>query len=150
MTQLQNTASSKDVSVVTNIVPEAQLRKAQLRALKIFADAVSCTYGPMGGYTAYSLGDTNQKAKGIVSNYTKDGFTVLKHVDVDKPIEYLLKTEIRDICTRVIKVIGDGTTSATMLSTRWHTTAFNCALVMRGAWVPASLPFSSGPTSSTS
>lgn len=116
MTQLQNTASSKDVSVVTNIVPEAQLRKAQLRALKIFADAVSCTYGPMGGYTAYSLGDTNQKAKGIVSNYTKDGFTVLKHVDVDKPIEYLLKTEIRDICTRVIKVIGDGTTSATMLS----------------------------------
>ena len=93
----------KEVHVCTNIVKEDDLRTAQLRALKIFADAVSCTYGPMGGYTAYSMKDPNSNLKAIISNYTKDGFTVLKNVDVDKPVEALLKDEIRDICVEVIK-----------------------------------------------
>jgi len=114
MTMSQGSAS--EVKVVTNVVSEDALREAQLRALKIFADAVSCTYGPMGGYTAYSLRDTNSNLKAVMHNYTKDGFTVLKHVDVDKPIESLIKDEIRDICTQVIKKVGDGTTSATMMS----------------------------------
>lgn len=52
----------------------------------------------------------------MVSNITKDGFTVLKHITVDKPIELFLKDNIRDICTSVIKKIGDGTTSAIVLS----------------------------------
>ena len=108
--------STSEVKVVTNIVEEDALRKAQLRALKIFSDAVSKTYGPMGGYTAYSLMDSNSKLKAVMHNYTKDGFTVLKHVDVDKPIESLIKDEIRDICAQVIKKVGDGTTSATMMS----------------------------------
>lgn len=105
-----------EIEVVTNIVNERQLRKAQLRALKIFSDAVMPTYGPMGGYTAYSQQTGGKDSKAIYHNYTKDGFTVLKHVEVDKPIESLIKDEVRDICTQVIKSIGDGTTSATILS----------------------------------
>lgn len=104
------------MKMATNVVNEKQLREAQLRALELFANAVSCTYGPMGGYTVYSKQDPSNKLKGIVSYYTKDGFTVLKNVDTDKPIECLLKDDIRTICTQVIKTIGDGTTSATMLS----------------------------------
>lgn len=112
---------SNEINVVTNIVSEYQLRQAQLRGLKIFADAVTPTYGPMGGYTAYSMSTTTNKGgqqapQTIYSNYTKDGFTVLKHIQVDKPIESMVKDEIRDICTQVIKSIGDGTTSATILS----------------------------------
>ena len=49
------------LKMVTNVVNEKQLRQAQLRALKLFADSVKCTYGPMGGYTAYSKQDPNQK-----------------------------------------------------------------------------------------
>ena len=109
---MEKSTVQNEIKVVTNVVNEKQLRKAQLRALRIFEEAVRCTYGPMGGYTAYSMGE----GKNITSNYTKDGFTVLKHIQVDKPIESLLKDQIRDICTQVIKVIGDGTTSATMLS----------------------------------
>ena len=104
------------LKLVTNVVSETELRKAQLRALSLFAETVKGTYGPMGEYTAYSMQDPNNKLKAIVSYYTKDGFTVLKHIDTDKPIESILKDDIRTICTHVIKTIGDGTTSATMLS----------------------------------
>lgn len=104
------------MKLVSNIVPEKELREAQLRALKLFCEAVRPTYGPMGGYTAYSKKSPGKNLEAIIANYTKDGFTVLKDVQVDKPIESLLKDEIRTICTQVIKVIGDGTTSATMLS----------------------------------
>ena len=110
-----STNSNNEVKVISNIVHEPALRKAQLRALKIFADAVLCTYGPLSGYTIYSQG-TPKQPQAMVSNITKDGFTVLKHITVDKPIELFLKDNIRDICTSVIKKIGDGTTSAIVLS----------------------------------
>ena len=95
------------MKMATNVVNEKQLREAQLRALELFANAVSCTYGPMGGYTCYSKQDPSNNLKAIVSYYTKDGFTVLKNVDTDKPIECLLKDDIRTICTQVIKTISD-------------------------------------------
>lgn len=101
-------------SLVNNVVPEPVLRKAQLRALKLFSDVVGCTYGPLGGKTGYSKTDGTTKA--VVSNYSKDGFTILKSIEVDQPIESLLREEIRDICTQVIKVVGDGTSSAVLLS----------------------------------
>ena len=101
-------------TLVNNVVPEPTLREAQLRALKLFSDVVGCTYGPLGGKTGYSRTDGTTKA--IVSNYSKDGFTILKSIEVDQPIESLLREEIRDICTQVIKVVGDGTSSAVLLS----------------------------------
>ena len=113
---MENAASSSDVKVVTNIVHEAALRKAQARALKIFSDAVLCTYGPLSGYTIYSQGNPSQPDSPMVSNITKDGFTVLKHINVDKPIELFLKDNIRDICVSVIKQVGDGTSAAIILS----------------------------------
>lgn len=104
------------MKLVSNVVSEKQLREAQLRALKLFANTIQGTYGPMGGYTAYSYRDGAKGSKAIMSNYTKDGFTVLKNIDLDKPIEDILKDDIRTICTQVIKSIGDGTTSAVIMS----------------------------------
>ena len=59
-----------------------------------FANTIQGTYGPMGGYTAYSYRDGAKGSKAIMSNYTKDGFTVLKNIDLDKPIEDILKDDI--------------------------------------------------------
>lgn len=105
-----------DVTMVSNVVPEKELRMAQLRALKLFANTVGRTYGPMGGYTAYSFRDPNKNTKAVTCYYTKDGLTALKHIDIDKPIEDILREDIRTICTQVVKSIGDGTTSAVLLS----------------------------------
>lgn len=102
------------MKLVSNVVSEKKLREAQLRGLKLFADTVKQTYGPMGGYTTYAKYVAGSKE--IVGYYTKDGFNTLKHIQCDKPIESLIKDDIRTICTQVIKTIGDGTTSATILS----------------------------------
>lgn len=105
------------MKLATNVVKGKMLRDAQLRALKLFADTISSTYGPMGGYTAYSYQEANaSKLKPLFSNYTKDGLQVMKRIDTDKPIESLLREEIITICINVVKKIGDGTTSATILS----------------------------------
>lgn len=106
------------MKLATNVVKGKMLRDAQLRALKLFAETISATYGPMGGYTAYSYQDTSgaNKLKPLFSNYTKDGLQVMKRIDTDKPIESLLREEIITICINVVKKVGDGTTSATILS----------------------------------
>ena len=96
--------------LVTNIVPEKILRKAQLRALETYSSVIECTYGPMGGYTTYAKTNIDNKTM-AVSYYSKDGLTILKNVEVDQPIEALLKDELIDICSNVVKVIGDGTCS---------------------------------------
>lgn len=101
--------------LVTNVVPENLLREAQLRALKVYSDVIECTYGPMGGFTAYSKTNIDNKTM-AVSYYSKDGLTNLKNVEVDQPIEALLKDELIDICSNVVKVIGDGTSTAVLLS----------------------------------
>lgn len=103
--------------LITNIVPEPLLRQAQLRAFKTYSDVIECTYGPKGGYTAYAKTNVDNKSM-AVSYYSKDGITVLKNVEVDQPIEALLKDELIDICSNVVKVIGDGTSSAVLLSYR--------------------------------
>ena len=101
--------------LVTNIVPEHILRKAQSRALKTYAKVIEQTYGPYGGYTTYSKTQVDNKSM-AVSYYSKDGLTILKNVEVDQPIEALLKDELIDICANVVKVIGDGTSSAVLLA----------------------------------
>lgn len=106
--------------LVTNVVPEKILRQAQSRALKLYADVIACTYGPRGGYTTYSKTQVDNKSM-AVSYYSKDGLTILKNVEVDQPIEALLKDELIDICTNVVKVIGDGTSSAVLLADRIFT-----------------------------
>lgn len=103
--------------LVTNIVPEKILRKAQLRALETYSSVIECTYGPMGGYTTYAKTNIDNKTM-AVSYYSKDGLTILKNVEVDQPIEALLKDELIDICSNVVKVIGDGTSSAVLLAYR--------------------------------
>ena len=101
--------------MVTNVVSEKYLREAQMRAFKLFADTIACTFGPMGGFSVYSKQNSDRNTM-AVSNYTKDGFTVLKNIEIDKPIESLLKDELIDICVNVIKKVGDGTSSAVILS----------------------------------
>ena len=98
---------------MNNVVPEETLKKIQQKTLRSLKEYLSKTYGPMGSYTAIISGNN---AETIQADYSKDGLKVLKHVMFDAPIELSLQSELRDICQYVEKQVGDGTTSAVVLS----------------------------------
>ena len=52
----------------------------------------------------------------LVANYSKDGRKCLEHILYNNPIELSIQTQLKDIATHVDKEVGDGTTSATILS----------------------------------
>ena len=98
---------------MNNVVSEDKLKEVQQSILNYLKECLSKTYGPMGSYTAIISGNN---AETIQADYSKDGLKVLKHIIFDSPIEMSLQSELRDICQYVEKQVGDGTTSAVILS----------------------------------
>ena len=98
---------------MNNVVTEDKLKKIQDKTLGSLREFLSKTYGPMGSYTAIVKGDT---IRTVTSDYSKDGLKVLKNIIFDHPLEMSLQAELCDICQFVVKQVGDGTTSAVILS----------------------------------
>ena len=98
---------------MNNVVTEDKLKKIQEETLSSLREFLSKTYGPMGSYTAIVKGDT---IRTISSDYSKDGLKVLKNIIFDSPLEMSMQAELCDICQFVVKQVGDGTTSAVILS----------------------------------
>lgn len=96
-----------------NVVSEEKLKEVQQSTLRTLKEYLSKTYGPMGSYSAIITGSDQNT---IMADYSKDGLKVLKHIIFNQPIELSLQTEVRDICQHVEKNVGDGTTSAVILS----------------------------------
>lgn len=95
--------------VHTNIVPKEEMRKAQSGALKILATALENSYGPGGSVTAI-------REKGKLTAYSKDGKTILEAIKFNRPIEFTMRDDLLDITNRIVTTVGDGTTSAVILS----------------------------------
>lgn len=98
---------------MNNVVSEEKLKKVQQETLNSLSDFLSKTYGPMGSYTGIISG-TNKDT--IQTIYSKDGLKVLKNILFDSPIELSIQAEVREVCSYVEKKVGDGTTSAVILS----------------------------------
>src|SRR5574344_1896573 len=98
---------------MSNVVSEERLKEVQLSTLNILREYLSKTYGPMGSYTAIISGAGKDT---IQAEYSKDGLKVLKNILFDSPIELSLQSELREICSYVERKVGDGTTSAVILS----------------------------------
>ncbi|MCM1219684.1 MAG: hypothetical protein NC548_34825 [Lachnospiraceae bacterium] len=113
---VEKTEPGKKVGVETNmcnVVSKETLRGVQLRVLKQLSEYVSHTFGPMGTNTKIISGNDAQT---IVSQYSKDGHKVLKHVLYSNPIEMSIQAEFVDITHHVEHEVGDGTTSAVILA----------------------------------
>lgn len=100
---------------MSNVVEDKTLKKTQLKTLEKLSTYLSKTYGPMGSYTAIISGSGPQD---ILTTYSKDGLKVLKHILFDSPIELAIQAELSEICRYVESKVGDGTTSAVLLSTQ--------------------------------
>ena len=93
----------------TNIVPKESLRKVQLNTLEILASVLSKTAGPRGSNTQLLHGQRHDE-------YTKDGHNVLSEIKFYRPLENAIQTEMKEVTRYIVKTVGDGTTSAVLLS----------------------------------
>ena len=93
----------------TNIVSKDSLRKVQLNTLEILASVLAHTAGPRGSNTQLIHGQRNNE-------YTKDGHNVLSEIKFYRPLENAIQTEMKEVTRYIVKTVGDGTTSAVLLS----------------------------------
>lgn len=93
----------------TNIVPKEKLREVQLNTLKILANVLSKTAGPRGSNTQLLFSQRSNE-------YTKDGHNVLSQIKFYRPLENAIQSEMKEITRYIVKTVGDGTTSAVLLS----------------------------------
>lgn len=98
----------------TNIVGKDVLREVQLETLETIAMALKNSYGPDGSTTTLRVGD-DSKGTGITS-YTKDGHRILSNIRFSFPIESGIREDLEDITRNTVKTVGDGTTSAVLMS----------------------------------
>lgn len=94
----------------TNIVKGKELRKVQQDTLHVIKESLLNTFGPNGSTTMI------KKAPGEFANTTKDGHTVLSNIKFTGMIESTVVQEINELTTHIVKTVGDGTTSAIILS----------------------------------
>lgn len=94
----------------TNIVKGTELRKVQQDTLHIIKDALVNTFGPNGSTTMI------KKSPSEFANTTKDGHTVLSNLKFSGMIESTVVQELNELTTHIVKTVGDGTTSAIILS----------------------------------
>lgn len=99
---------------INNIIPKDVLREIQLETIDIISDTLANSYGPKGSTTQIRM-DTSKDSVGR-TEYTKDGHKILGCIRFSKPIEMSIVGDLQDITRNTVKRVGDGTTSAVILS----------------------------------
>lgn len=95
--------------IYSNIVDKEALRDVQQKTLDVISKALVNSFGPNGTNTCYR----EEKA---LAKYTKDGHTILKKIMFNGPIEFTMRDDLENITRRIVTTVGDGTTSAILLS----------------------------------
>lgn len=100
----------------TNIINQQVARKIQQQALHVIADSVKMSFGPKGSMTAITDYLNKENQQGIIIKHTKDGHTIISNIKFLNPIERSVQDLIVDMTRYIVKDVGDGTTSAAILS----------------------------------
>jgi chaperonin GroEL len=88
-----------------------QLKKIVLRTMKKVSDIVGSSLGPGGRVTLIE-----ESLPNIPNRLTKDGVTIFKNLGSPDAYEHLIIESARDAAVRTANTVGDGTTTATILS----------------------------------
>lgn len=95
--------------LMSNVVKKEQLREVQSNTLSDLADNVTATFGPQGS-------NTMMIRDNAFTEYSKDGFKTLSNIQYNDSIERSIKDELQELTRYIVKTVGDGTTSAVVLS----------------------------------
>lgn len=100
--------------IYSNIVPEHKVREVQRRTLKIIANALSQSFGPKGSITTI-VKNMDKNGVNIIVEKTKDGHTIVKNILFNDSIERSVQDALTELTRYIVKMVGDGTTSAIIL-----------------------------------
>lgn len=95
--------------IMSNVVDKEKLREIQLKTLDEISYNLSNSFGPMGSNTCIKLNNAYSK-------YTKDGHLILSNHHFNGIIEQSIVEDIIQITDNIVNTVGDGTTSAVILS----------------------------------
>ena len=96
--ELNTVKSLSRASALNNIIPRDTLKEVQADVLRDLKDAISNSMGPAGSNTLILRGNNDQD---LVTEYSKDGNKIIKHIKYQNPIE---------------KTVGDGTSTVVVMS----------------------------------
>lgn len=95
-------------AIGNNIVKGRDYHDVCIKTLDILSNALLQSFGPTGSNTAvYTNG---------IARYTKDGRSILESIRFNGVIEESVREDLKEITRNVDKNVGDGTTSAIILS----------------------------------
>ena len=95
--------------VYSNVVEKEALRRVQRETLAVISNALLKSFGPYGSNSIIGK-------DGALSRYTKDGHTILSHLQFIDPIAKAVHADIEEETLAQAKKVGDSTTSITLLS----------------------------------
>lgn len=96
-------------TVISNVVNQKKLREIQLKTLEEVKNSLILSFGPMGSNTCIKLDKAANK-------YSKDGHTILSNIRYNGFIEQSVVEDLQDLTRHITVTVGDGTTSAVILS----------------------------------
>lgn len=95
--------------IMNNIVPKSTMREIQVKTLEELSSILKNSFGPYGSNACI-------KKENAFSRYSKDGHTIIGALHYNGIIEQSIKDDIESITRHIVKTVGDGTTSAVLLS----------------------------------
>ena len=95
--------------IENNVVDKSKMREIQSKTLREIANILIKSFGPYGSNACI-------KKEGALNRYTKDGHTIIGAIHYNGIIEQSIKDDIESITRHIVKTVGDGTTSAVILS----------------------------------
>lgn len=95
--------------IFNNVVSGTQLREIQSNILNEIAEILKKSFGPEGSNACI-------KKENALSRYSKDGHTIIGALHYNGIIEQSIKDDVESITRHIVKTVGDGTTSAVILS----------------------------------
>ena len=111
--ELNTVKSLSKASALNNIIPRDTLKEVQADVLRDLKDAISNSMGPAGSNTLILRGNNDQD---LVTEYSKDGNKIIKHIKYQNPIEMSVKSEVENATRHIEKTVGDGTSTVVVMS----------------------------------
>ena len=95
--------------IMNNVVTKKTMREIQSRTLNQLSEILKHSFGPNGSNACI-------KKENALSRYTKDGHSIIGALHYNGIIEQSIKDDVESITRHIVKTVGDGTTSAVILS----------------------------------